>query len=39
MLLPVETPTQEEATEIENGKREISKGHRVPLQDILDELG
>jgi hypothetical protein len=39
MLLPVETPTREEAAEIEAGKKEISKGHRVPLQDILDELG
>ena len=39
MLLPVETPTKEEMAEIEKGRREISKGRRVPLQDVLDELG
>lgn len=39
MLLPVETPTQEEAAEIEKGRREVSKGRRVPLQELLDELG
>ena len=39
MLLPVETPTIEEAAEIKKGRREISKGRRVPLQDLLKELG
>ena len=39
MLLPVETPTKEEATEIEKGRKEVSKGRRVPLKNILDELG
>jgi hypothetical protein len=39
MLLPVEAPTKEEAAEIEKGRREVSKGRRVPLRDILDELG
>jgi hypothetical protein len=39
MLLPVETPTKEEMAEIEKGRREISKGRRVPLQELLDELG
>jgi hypothetical protein len=39
MLLPVETPTKEEAAEIEKGRKEVSKGRRVPLKDILDELG
>ena len=39
MLLSVEAPTKEEAAEIEKGRREVSKGHRVPLRDILDELG
>jgi hypothetical protein len=39
MLLPVETPTEEEAAEIEKGRKEVSKGRRVPLKDVLDELG
>jgi predicted transcriptional regulator len=39
MLLPVETPTKEEMAEIEKGRREISEGRRVPLQELLDELG
>jgi len=39
MLLSVEAPTKEEAAEIEKGRREVSKGHRVSLRDILDELG
>jgi hypothetical protein len=39
MLLPVETPTKEEAAEIEKGRKEVSKGRRVPLKDVLDELG
>ena len=39
MLLPVETPTKEEAAEIEKGRKEVSKGRRVPLKEILDELG
>jgi hypothetical protein len=39
MLLPVEAPTKEEAAEIEKGRKEVSKGRRVPLKDVLDELG
>jgi hypothetical protein len=39
MLLPVETPTKEEAAEMEMGSNEVSKGCRVPLKDVLDELG
>jgi hypothetical protein len=39
MLLPVETPTKVEAAEIEKGRKEVSKGRRVPLKDVLDELG
>ena len=34
MLLPVKNPTKEEAAEIEKGRREVSKGRRVPLRDI-----
>ena len=39
MLLPVETPTNEEVSEIEKGREEVSKGRRVPLQDFIKELG
>ena len=39
MLLPVETPTKEEVAEMEMGRNEVSKGRRVPLKDVLDELG
>ena len=39
MLLPGETPTKEEVAEIEKGRKEVSEGRRVPLQEIIDELG
>jgi predicted transcriptional regulator len=39
MLLPAETPTPEEDSEIEKGRKEIAKGRRIPLEEVIEELG
>ncbi len=39
MLLPEEEATAEEKKELEEAKREIAKGSRVSLEDLLKEIG
>jgi len=38
MLLPEEEATEEEKKEIENARKEITKGSKISLQDLVKEL-
>jgi hypothetical protein len=38
MLLPEEEASQEEKKEIENARKEISKGSKITLEDLVREL-
>jgi len=39
MLLPTEILTPEEEKELEKGRKEIAKGLKIPLEEIIEELG
>ena len=38
MLLPEEEATEEEKKEIENARKEIAKGSKISLEEIVKEL-
>jgi hypothetical protein len=38
MLLPEEEATEEEKKEIENARKEITKGSKISIQDLVKEL-
>jgi len=38
MLLPEEEASEEEKKEIENARKEIAKGSKITLEDLLKEL-
>jgi hypothetical protein len=39
MLLPEEEATQEEKKELEEAKKEIAKGSKISLEDLIKEIG
>ena len=39
MLLPEEEATEEEKKELEEAKKEITKGSKISLEDLIKEIG